>query len=57
MAIMPTEEQFTEFARGRQEGEVIMINLLHFARGLRLMTPIPELRQRGRVPIATTALR
>lgn len=32
MAITPTEEQFTEFAKGRQEGEVIMINLLHFAR-------------------------
>ncbi len=32
MAITPTREQFTEFAHGRQEGEVVMINLLHFAR-------------------------
>lgn len=32
MAITPTKEQFTEFAEGRQEGEVVMINLLHFDR-------------------------
>jgi uncharacterized protein (DUF1330 family) len=32
MAITPTREQFTEFAHGRPEGEVVMINLLHFAR-------------------------
>ena len=32
MAITPTREQFTEFAQGRQEGEVVMINLLHFDR-------------------------
>ena len=32
MAITPTKEQFTEFAQGRQEGEVVMINLLHFDR-------------------------
>ncbi|HUE07571.1 MAG TPA: DUF1330 domain-containing protein [Acidimicrobiales bacterium] len=31
MAITPTREQFTEFAHGRSEGEVVMINLLHFA--------------------------
>jgi uncharacterized protein (DUF1330 family) len=32
MAITPTREQFTEFAQGRQEGEVVMLNLLHFDR-------------------------
>ena len=32
MAITPTREQFTEFAHGRSEGEVVMINLLHFAK-------------------------
>ena len=32
MAITPTKEQFTEFAQGRQDGEVVMINLLHFDR-------------------------
>jgi uncharacterized protein (DUF1330 family) len=32
MAITPTREQFTEFAHGRSDGEVVMINLLHFAR-------------------------
>ncbi len=32
MAITPTREQFTEFAHGGREGEVVMINLLHFAR-------------------------
>ena len=32
MAITPTREQFTEFAHGRADGEVVMINLLHFAR-------------------------
>jgi uncharacterized protein (DUF1330 family) len=32
MAITPTREQFTDFAQGRQEGEVVMINLLHFDR-------------------------
>jgi uncharacterized protein (DUF1330 family) len=32
MAITPTKEQFSEFAHGTREGEVVMINLLHFAR-------------------------
>jgi uncharacterized protein (DUF1330 family) len=32
MAITPTREQFTEFAHGDREGEVVMLNLLHFAR-------------------------
>jgi len=32
MAITPTREQFNEFAHGTREGEVVMINLLHFAR-------------------------
>ncbi len=32
MAITPTREQFTDFAHGRADGEVVMINLLHFAR-------------------------
>lgn len=32
MAITPTREQFTEFAHGRADGEIVMINLLHFAR-------------------------
>jgi uncharacterized protein (DUF1330 family) len=32
VAITPTKEQFTEFAQGRQDGEVVMINLLHFDR-------------------------
>ena len=32
MAITPTREQFTEFAHGTREGEVVMLNLLHFAR-------------------------
>jgi len=32
MAITPTREQFTEFAHGTREGEVVMINLLHFAK-------------------------
>jgi hypothetical protein len=32
VAITPTKEQFTEFAQGRQEGEVVMINLLRFDR-------------------------
>jgi uncharacterized protein (DUF1330 family) len=32
MAITPTREQFTEFAHGTRDGEVVMINLLHFAR-------------------------
>jgi len=33
MAITPTREQFTEFAHGARDGEVVMINLLHFAKG------------------------
>jgi uncharacterized protein (DUF1330 family) len=33
MAITPTREQFTEFAHGTREGEVVMLNLLHFAKG------------------------
>lgn len=32
MAITPTKEQFTEFAQGTREGEIVMINLLHFAK-------------------------
>jgi uncharacterized protein (DUF1330 family) len=32
MAITPTKEQFSEFAHGAREGEVVMLNLLHFAR-------------------------
>jgi uncharacterized protein (DUF1330 family) len=32
VAITPTREQFTAFAHGTREGEVVMINLLHFAR-------------------------
>jgi uncharacterized protein (DUF1330 family) len=32
MAITPTREQFTAFAHGSRDGEVAMINLLHFAR-------------------------
>ena len=32
MAVTPTREQFTEFAHGTRDGEVVMINLLHFAR-------------------------
>jgi uncharacterized protein (DUF1330 family) len=32
MAITPTREQFTEFAHGARDGEVVMLNLLHFAR-------------------------
>ena len=33
MAITPTREQFSAFAHGSRDGEVVMINLLHFARG------------------------
>jgi uncharacterized protein (DUF1330 family) len=33
MAITPTREQFTEFAHVTRDGEVVMINLLHFAKG------------------------
>jgi uncharacterized protein (DUF1330 family) len=33
MAITPTREQFTEFAHGTRDGEIVMINLLHFAQG------------------------
>jgi len=32
VAVTPTKEQFTEFAQGRPDGEVVMINLLHFDR-------------------------
>jgi uncharacterized protein (DUF1330 family) len=32
MAITPTKEQLSEFAHGTREGEVVMLNLLHFAR-------------------------
>ncbi len=32
MAITPTREQFTAFAGDTREGEVVMINLLHFGR-------------------------
>lgn len=31
MAITPTPEQFQAFAHDEREGEVVMINLLHFA--------------------------
>jgi uncharacterized protein (DUF1330 family) len=31
MAITPTRQQFTEFAHGTRDGEIVMINLLHFA--------------------------
>ncbi len=33
MAITPTRQQFTEFAHGSRDGEIVMINLLHFAKG------------------------
>jgi uncharacterized protein (DUF1330 family) len=33
MAITPTREQFSEFAHGERDGQVVMINLLHFAKG------------------------
>ncbi len=32
MAITPTREQFSEFAHAARDGEVVMLNLLHFAR-------------------------
>jgi uncharacterized protein (DUF1330 family) len=32
MAITPTKEQFIEFSHGTRDGEVVMLNLLHFAR-------------------------
>jgi uncharacterized protein (DUF1330 family) len=32
MAITPTREQFSQFAHGTRDGEVVMLNLLHFAR-------------------------
>jgi uncharacterized protein (DUF1330 family) len=32
MAITPTREQFSAFGHGTRDGEVVMINLLHFAR-------------------------
>ena len=32
MAITPTREQFTAFAHGSRDGEVVMLNLLHFVR-------------------------
>jgi uncharacterized protein (DUF1330 family) len=31
MAITPTKEQFSAFAHGERDGEIIMINLLHFS--------------------------
>jgi uncharacterized protein (DUF1330 family) len=40
MAITPTREQFSEFAHGTRDGEVVMINLLHFARSDD--TPAPD---------------
>jgi uncharacterized protein (DUF1330 family) len=33
MAITPTREQFSAFAHGERDGEVVMINLLHFDKG------------------------
>ena len=41
MAVTPTREQFTEFAHGTRDGEVVMINLLHFARP-EVATQAPE---------------
>jgi uncharacterized protein (DUF1330 family) len=32
VAITPTREQFSDFAHGTRDGEVVMINLLHFAK-------------------------
>lgn len=32
MAITPTKEQFSDFAHATRDGEIVMINLLHFAR-------------------------
>ncbi len=31
MAITPSREQFSAFAHGTREGEIVMINLLHFS--------------------------
>jgi uncharacterized protein (DUF1330 family) len=31
MAITPTKEQFSAYAHGTRDGEVVMINLLHFS--------------------------
>jgi uncharacterized protein (DUF1330 family) len=42
MAITPTREQFTEFAHGTRDGEVVMINLLHFARPDEPSSPTAE---------------
>ncbi len=42
MAITPTREQFTEFAHGARDGEVVMINLLHFARPDETSSPTGE---------------
>lgn len=42
MAITPTREQFTEFAHGTRDREVVMINLLHFARPDNPDTPTPD---------------
>jgi uncharacterized protein (DUF1330 family) len=33
MAITPTKEQFSAFAHHQRDGEVVMLNLLHFADG------------------------
>ena len=42
MAITPTREQFTEFAHGTRDGEIVMINLLHFAKGDTDPAPDPK---------------
>ncbi len=55
MAITPTREQFTEFAHGTREGEVVMINLLHFATRDEDADRAP--RRRAPAPTATTATR
>jgi uncharacterized protein (DUF1330 family) len=47
MAITPTKEQFTEFAHGTREGEIVMINLLHFAKGDAEAAPAEEAESTG----------
>ena len=57
MAITPTREQFSEFAHGERDGEVVMINLLHFAKGRARARGRPS-RARSRAvqtPTAATA--
>jgi uncharacterized protein (DUF1330 family) len=47
MAITPTREQFTEFAHGARAGEIVMINLLHFAKGDADAAPAEGARSTG----------